>query len=445
MKIHLLAGLLLCSSLVYAAPPVPAATLGIFGFGFTNVTDSSARLVFTTTEPMTSTVVVTDHDKVALHLVQSTFDEIHAVDLTGLMKDGDYVVTISATTHDGKSVTSERIPLKPELAAPSPHAWPGYTIIGTTIVGNRESDGLDLLAQSGARMARIEASWYDLFPKGPEVNQVYLQKLVHQVDEMKKRQVEPLVVLDYCVSWAKPLTATTMTWRNPAFGPPDRLEDWNRYVRTVVTALRGKVKYYEVWNEPDAGYLATGNYIERPNLPAPIGRAPFKDNWSYWLGDRFVPMIAEVRKVLNELEPGALVMNGGWNRDYTGQRGDLLLDRGVAPSLDIYAFHCYSAAPMSFARWHEAIDGGFRKNIDRIFQKHHVDLPLAVTEWGWPTWSDPQPGKGFVSFEDGQKFLVKSTFYFLGLQRMEMLSQFCLGIGPAKREQDPSFFHAGRH
>ena len=67
-------------------------------------------------------------------------------------------------------------------------------------------------------------------------------------------------------------------------------------------------------------------------------------------------------------------------------------------------------------------------------------MPLAVTEWGWSSWSDPQPGKGFVTFEDAQKFFVKSAFYFLGLQRVEILSQFCLGIGPATRDKDPSFF-----
>ena len=252
--------------------------------------------------------------------------------------------------------------------------------------------------------------------------------------------MEPLVILDYCVPWAKTYTDTTMTWRNKAFGPPDTLEDWDSYVRTLVTDLHGAAKYYEIWNEPDAGYLATGRYVERPDMPAPIGRAPYKDNIAYWIGDRYAPMISRVRKVMDEVQPDAILMNGGWNRDYTGERGDILLQRGTAPYLDVYAFHCYSAQPLSFSRWYTAIDGGFRTNIDRIFTKYNVRMPLAVTEWGWPAWKDPQAGKGFVSFEDAQKFYVKSTFYFLGLQRMEILSQFCLGIGPDTRDKDPLFF-----
>ena len=84
-------------------------------------------------------------------------------------------------------------------------------------------------------------------------------------------------------------------------------------------------------------------FVERPNMPAPIGRAPFKDNWKYWIGDRYAPMIEQVRRIADDIEPDAILMNGGWNRDYTGQRGDLLLGEGIGPYLDDYAFHSYSA------------------------------------------------------------------------------------------------------
>jgi hypothetical protein len=437
--------LLVCTAFLFplavgAESVPPPSSPGIFGIGFTNVTDTSARLVFTTSEPMTTTVVVLDQDKEFARLAQPNFDEIHSVDLGQLTKGDGYHITITGITHDGQTVTSEDQILKPALHPPSNHAWPGYTIFSTSVPVSGPAD-LDLLAQSGARMARMEVSWSGVYPhNSTEINQAYLDRFVQNVKDLKSRNIEPLVVLDYCVPWAKPYTNTTMTWRNPGFGPPDRVADWETYLRTVVTALHGSAKYYEVWNEPDAGYFASGSFVERPDLPPPIARAPYKDNWNYWIGDRFAPMISSVRKVMDELQPDAVIMNGGWNRDYNGQRGDLLLERGVAPDLDVYAFHCYSAQPLSFSRWYGAIDGGFRKNIDRIFDKHHVQMPLAITEWGWSAWSDPQPGKGFVSFDDARKFFVKSSFYFLGLQRVEVLSQFCLGFGNAARDKDPSFY-----
>ncbi len=420
-----------------ASLPVFGAESGIFGIGFTNVTDTSARLVFTTRYRMIATVSLTGPDGKVINMEAPGFDQIHAVELRDLPAK-TYQVTITAKSDD-IMLTSEPVTLQLERRPPSAHVWPGYTLFGSSITIKDET-GYDLLARSGARMARLEISWDYLFPQDRKLNQTYLDKVLREVAEMKKRGIEPLLILDYCVPWAKTETAKTMTWRRPAFGPPDRLEDWDFYLRTVVTTFRGSTRYYEIWNEPDAGYLATGSYIERPDMPAPIGRPPFKDNWAYWLGDRYVPMISQVRQVMKDLQPDALVMNGGWNRDYNGQRGDLLFERGAAPNLDLYAFHCYAGQPLSFSRWYTAIDGGFRRNIDRIFKKHEVQMPLAITEWGWPAWADPQPGKGFVSFEDAQKFFIKSTFYFLSLQRVEILSQFCVGFGSENREKDPSFF-----
>jgi hypothetical protein len=431
------------AALVVGAGPLPAphpSTPGIFGICFTNVTDTSARLVFTTIEPMSAVVDVSDGKTRMLHLSESSFGEIHSVVINNLSKEKAYRVSISATGSTGAPSTAATV-LKLGLRPASQHVWPGYTIFSTTVSGNDFSpDTLDLLAQSGARMDRIEISWDGVYPQKGNLSRAYLNRALERIAAMEKRGIEPLVVLDYCVAWAKPYTDTTMTWRNVNFGPPDDLADWEQYVRTVVSALHGDARYYEVWNEPDAGYLATGSFIERPNLPAPIGRPPFKDNWDYWIGDRYAPMISTVRKVMDELQPDAILMNGGWNRDYSGQRGDILLQRGTGSSLDIYAYHVYSHSPASFSRWFKEVDGEFRQNIDRIFAKNNVQMPLAVTEWGWPAWVHSPEGKGFVTFEDAQQFYLKSTFYYLSMQRFEVLSQFCLGVGSLSRDHDPLFF-----
>lgn len=438
---------LVCFSLANATPAGAASSAnqpddrpGIFGVGFTNITDSSARLVFTTSEPMSASIDVMDDGKTFFHLSEPTSLEIHSLVLEKLAKGKAYRVVISATGKEGAARPVE-VQLNPALRPASRHAWPGYTIFSSTVNGNHFDAGtLDLLARSGARMDRIEISWDGVYPQRGRINHAYLDQMLTRVAELKKRGIEPLVVLDYCVAWAKHYTDTTMTWRNRNFGPPDDLADWEQYVRTVVTALHGSARYFEIWNEPDAGYLATGSFVERPNLPAPIGRPPFKDNWDYWIGDRYAPMVDSARKVLDELQPDALLMNGGWNRDYSGQRGDVLLQRGTGSAMDIYAYHVYSHSPASFSRWYKEVDGGFRQNIDRIFAKNDVRMPLAVTEWGWPAWVSSPEGKGFVTYHDAQLFYLKSTFYFLGMERFEVLSQFCLGLGSSSRDRDPLFF-----
>jgi len=434
----LYAALALAIASVQAAPE-PVREPAAFGVGLTSVTGTSARLVFTTSVPVRPAVRVLLEGREVLSLGRESPEEIHAFDLAGLSPDKEYRVSISGLTGAGREILPAETAFTTRLRPPSKHQWPGLTIFGASADWNRDLD-LDLLARSGVKMARIEVPWFNLMPKGREVDAPYLAKVLGLIAGLKTRGIEPLVVLDYCVPWAKRLTDTTMTWRHPSFGPPDNLEDWEYYLRTVVSALAGQAKYFEIWNEPDAGYLATGSYVERPNLPPPIGRPPFKDNWNYWLGDRYVPMISRVRSVLDELEPGAVVMNGGWNRDYNGRRGDLLFQRGAAPFLDAYAFHTYSGPPISFARWFDSIDGGFRQSIDRLFKNHGVQMPLAVTEWGWPAFAESQPAKGFTSFDDARKFFLKSAFYFLSLQRVEILILFSFGIGPDTRDADPLFY-----
>ncbi len=409
-----------------------ALPLGIFGVGFTNITSSSARLVFTTSESTAATVEVFDRVGSVMK-VDAPAAEIHEVALSGLHTRGEFRVVISAK--DASAEAALKLGQRPA----STHVWPGYTIFSSTTQGNA-AETMDLLVNSGVKMVRIEPSWDGVYPRRGELNQAFVDRFVKRVTELKARGIEPLVILDYSVAWGMKYTQQTMTWRNKNFGAPDDLADWKEYVRTIVTALKDGARYYEIWNEPDAGYLATGSFVERPELPAPIGRAPFKDNWSYWIGDRYVPMVEAARGVIDEVEPGAIVMNGGWNRDYSGARGDVMFQRGAAPYLDVYAYHVYSHSPASFARWYKEVDGGFRVNIDRIFKAHGVNMPLAVTEWGWPAWVTPEAGKGFTTFADSQLFYVKSTFYFLSMERFELLSQFSLGMGSYLRDKDPLFF-----
>ncbi len=412
-----------------ATTPLP---LGIFGVGFTNVTNTSARLVFTTNEPAAAKVEVFDNTGSVLK-ADGGAGEIHEAALSGLKTRGEFRVVITA--RDAKAEAALKLGQRP----PSAHQWPGYTIFSSTTQGD-SPETMDLLQKTGVKMVRIEPSWDGAFPKRGQLNHAFLDRFVARVKDMKEHGIEPLVILDYSVYWGMTYTHTTMTWRNKNFGPPDDLADWKEYVRTIVTAL-GAVgaKYYEIWNEPDAGYLATGSFVERPDLPPPIGRPPFKDNIPYWIGDRYVPMVEAARTVIDEIEPGAIVMNGGWNRDYTGGRGDIMFQRGAGPYLDVYAYHVYSHAPVSFARWFQELDTGFRANIDRIFQKNGVSLPLAVTEWGWAAYDQVPEGKGFATLADTQLFYLKSTFYFLSMERFELLSQFSLGVGP-RVMKDPNYF-----
>jgi len=88
-----------------AEDPAPRQPPTTFGIGFTNVTDSSARLVFTTSEPVRSTVVVSSQGREITRLPDETYDEIHAVNLTDLTKGEEYQVVVNSVTPNGGTTT----------------------------------------------------------------------------------------------------------------------------------------------------------------------------------------------------------------------------------------------------------------------------------------------------------------------------------------------------
>jgi len=100
-------------------------------------------------------------------------------------------------------------------------------------------------------------------------------------------------------------------------GPPTHLEDWDNYLRAVVTHAAGRIKYWEIWNEP--------------NLPM------------YFCGDipTMVLLAKHARQVIKSIDPTALILSPS----ATGVGGpDWLasfLAQGGSATIDIVAFHGY--------------------------------------------------------------------------------------------------------
>jgi len=48
--------------------------------------------------------------------------------------------------------------------------------------------------------------------------------------------------------------------------PPARLQDWQDYVTAVATRYQGRIKFYELWNEPNARNFWSGSYADMVTL-----------------------------------------------------------------------------------------------------------------------------------------------------------------------------------
>ena len=117
--------------------------------------------------------------------------------------------------------------------------------------------------------------------------------------------------------WASSQPTVTNGLEPGACAPPTNLQDWDNFVRAVVTHAGGRIKYWELWNEP--------------NLP------------TYYCGDipTMVLMAKHARQVIKSIDPSAVILSpsatSGAGPDWLAS----FLAQGGSTAIDIVAFHGY--------------------------------------------------------------------------------------------------------
>ncbi len=403
--------------------PAADARVHVFAIGFTGITDDGATLVFTTSAAAKATVTVRAGTELVQSIEEPASSQIHRVALTGLKPNTPYEVAIRGQAADGTAFTADttlRVGLRPHPVEPFDHR---------TYLGVTHADDVELLGDLGVGMVRVETSWDKVQPRQDGFDEARLAKYADFVSQLHDKGIEPLVLLGYGNPWAKTFTDKLMTWRLPAFGPPDRIEDWQAYVEKIMRTLKGTARFYETWNEPDAGYLASGAAVEAAatTKDTVVHADIFRNNNQYWLGDRYVPLAMAVRQTADAVDPSIHVLGPSWNHDYHATRGEICFSRGLDRYIQSYSFHNYVSAPHSFEAWETATDRLYMTTASRLMEKYQVNMPIAVTEWGTQSFDNPKPQDGFASRLDAQKFLVKSVFYYLNLDRVSMLMLHQMG------------------
>ena len=158
----------------------------------------------------------------------------------------------------------------------------------------------DRVAEVGAKWIRIQSGWHRTETERGIYNFGWLDSIV---DNLLERGMQPWICLCYgnCV-YTPEAKKHYMSVGCPPIATEDEREGWRRYVEALVSRYRGKVQYYEVWNEPDGQWcwkngvnaeeyadflLATAGAIRRADPDAKvIGGSNFRRELSYpdtWL------------------------------------------------------------------------------------------------------------------------------------------------------------------
>ncbi len=230
-------------------------------------------------------------------------------------------------------------------------AWSDY-------LGHHLFDQPGLLNAVGIKWSRSDAfKWYVVEPEPGKFDWRWTDIMV---ENARKNNVEYLAILADTPAWAASddMPDSNRNIYMSKAHKPKKLADWENYVFAVASRYKGKVKYYEIWNEVD--------------WHPPVRAASFTGTTADYL-----EMLKVAYRAVKRADPEAKVLVSGFGY---GAACDLkmpfdLLKMGAADYCDFYNVHSYQGL------W--GID-----DLQNAVARAKPGMRLWQTEQMWHTISD---------------------------------------------------------
>jgi hypothetical protein len=175
------------------------------------------------------------------------------------------------------------------------------------------------------------------------------------------------------------------------FAPPDNYEDFGDFVYELVNRYKGRIKYYQLWNEPNI-YPEWGAY---PISPEDYTRLLKVGATRAREANPNAVIIAGALASTIELAPDAAPPGNALNDLIYLQR---MYDAGAAPYFDIMAMQAYGlwSGPTD-RRMHPRVMNFGRPQFIRDLMVKNGDAtkPIWISEMGWNTVPEDAPDQRF--------------------------------------------------
>lgn len=258
----------------------------------------------------------------------------------------------------------------------------------------------DFVAASGIKWARLQSGWQ----KTERVEGVYdFEWLDKIVDKMLSIGVEPWLCLCY---GNKLYTKEAETVFGAVGCPPIKTDKeriaWQNYVKATVTHFKGRIHYYEIWNEPDGQWC-----------------------WKHGVNAKelaeFTIATADACKVADATcETIGLVTCGTDEKFY-----DIFAKSGACEHLDAISYHCYRAEEEQFT--------SFFERCNKIRTNYNPKLKIIQGESGTQSRSDGCGALAGGAWDEAKqaKFLLRHLITDIALG-VEFSSYFsCMDMAEA--------------
>lgn len=285
------------------------------------------------------------------------------------------------------------------IAAPTAPGAPRLLGLGISI--NDPPNAVALAKTLGVNALRVDAPWKQI--ETTPRNYSIPEWLERTVNSMNANGVAPLLILAY---------------GNPLYDGGDKptsregIEAFARYAAFVVQHFKGRVYYYDLWNEWDAHTgrttpLGADDYVNLARIVYPAIKAVDRDVQvlSGGISDKgiregFFPRFFQLG--------GNRFLDGLSVHPYVWNSRKRKTPEGAMEMLD------------QVAQWARAANGG-------------VDLPVYLTEIGWPTYT----GKDGITEEEASQYLTRYFLLAASREYVRGIFWYCLmdqGNNPANKE-----------
>ena len=231
------------------------------------------------------------------------------------------------------------------------HAWNNYHY------KEKETEkAVQMMREAGVRFVRMDILWEDIEPIQGEY---HFEKYDKLLELLSKNNIKVLGLLSYNASWAAP------NWNSP----PNRTFFVN-YAKVVAHRYKDRVKYWEIWNEPDDTQYWT----------------PQDDMRSY------TDLLKAVYPVLKNEDPSCTVVLGGLSKTIAVSLRRIYKNGGK-DSFDVVNFHPFvdPLLPNSL----EMLEGIYKGAYHVMEQKGDAGKPIWFSELGCPGVKTPDSSNGW--------------------------------------------------
>jgi hypothetical protein len=204
-----------------------------------------------------------------------------------------------------------------------------------------------LIKEAGIGFVRLDFLWEDI---EPEQGKFALAKYDQIVEVLVEHRLAILGLLNYSAPWA----ASEGTWNSP----PGDTQTFVNYAVKVIGRYKDKVKYWEVWNEPDSPtYWAKQDGLES-----------------------YCALLKEVYLAAKKIDPDCRILNGGLANGLSSV--NRLYDQGAKDYFDILNIH-YFAQPLSAGAISQVT--AFPRLVRKVMERNgDQDKEIWLTEIGCP-------------------------------------------------------------